>query len=46
MYSLVIVNNEEIKNTKVVYKNVVKSLRHKEYVDALFKRNLIRHKMI
>ena len=46
MYSLVIVNNEEIRNTKGVYKNVVKNLRHKEYVDALFKRNLIRHKMI
>ena len=46
MYSLVIVNNEEIENTKGVYKNAVKNLRHKEYVDALFKRNLIRHKMI
>ena len=46
MYSLVIINNEEIKNTKGVYNNVVKNLRHKEYVDALFKRNLIRHKMI
>ena len=46
MYSLVIINNEEIKNTKGVYNNVVKNLRHKEYVDALFKINLIRHKMI
>ena len=45
MYSLVIVNNEEIENTKGVYKNAVKNLRHKEYVDALFKRNLIRHKI-
>ena len=40
MYSLVIVNNEEIKNTKVVYKNVVKSLRHKEWYE--FKVNYIK----
>ena len=45
MYSSVIVNNEEIKKAKVVNKNVVKNIRHKEYVDVLFNKYLIRHKM-
>ena len=45
MYSLVIVNNEEIKKAKVVNKNVVKNIRHKEYVDVLFSKYFIRHKM-
>ena len=36
MYSLVTVNNEEIKKEKSVNKSVVKSIRHKEYIDALF----------
>ena len=34
--SLVIANNEEIKKAKGVNKNVVTSIRHKEYVDLLF----------
>ena len=36
MYYLVTANNEEIKKAKGVNKNVVKSMRHKEYVDAFF----------
>ena len=45
MYSLVIANNEENKKARGVNKNVVKSIRHKEYVDVMFNKNLIRHKM-
>ena len=36
MYSLVTVDNEEIKKAKEVNKNVVKNVRHKEYIDVLF----------
>ena len=32
MYSLVIANNEEIKKEKGVNKNIVKKIRHKEYI--------------
>ena len=32
MYSLVIANNEEIKKEKGVNKNIVKNIRHKEYM--------------
>ena len=45
MYSLAMVDNEEIKKAKGINKNVVKSISHKEYVDVLFNRGLIRHKM-
>ena len=45
MYSLVIVNNEEIKKAKCVNKSVVKNIRHKEYVDVLSNKNLTRHEM-
>ena len=44
MYSLVIVDNEEIKKAKRVNKNVVKNKRHKEYIDVLFNKILIRNK--
>ena len=43
-YSLAKVNDEQIKKAKCVNKNVVKSIRHKEYVNVLFNRSLIRHK--
>ena len=36
MYSLVTLDNEEIKKAKGVNKNVVKNIRHREYVDVLF----------
>ena len=45
MYSVNIVNIEEIKKVKVLYKNVVKNRKLKEYVDILFNKSLIRHKM-
>ena len=45
MYSLVIVNNEEIKKAKVVNKNVIKNIRHKKYVDFLFNTYFIRNNM-
>ena len=36
---------EEIKKAKGVNKNVVKNIRYKEYIDALFKKKMIRDKM-
>ena len=45
MYSLVNVNNEEIKKAKRVNKDAVKSIIHKEYANVLFNKNLKRHKM-
>ena len=39
MYSLNALDGEEIKKGKGVNKNTVKSIRHKKYVDALFKKN-------
>ena len=45
MYSLIAVDDEEVKKTKGVNKNVVKKIRHKEYIDVLFNKKMIRHKM-
>ena len=56
MYSLVAVDNEEIKKAKKVNKNVVKKVGHKEYVDVknrkhkefvdvLFNKKMMRHKV-
>ena len=45
MHSLVTVNNKEIKNAKDVNKNIVKKIKHKECVDAIFNKILVRHKM-
>ena len=45
MYSLVIVSNEKLKKEKWVNKNVVKNIRHKDYVDVLLNKYFIRHKM-
>ena len=36
LYSVVIVNNEEIIKEKGVIKDIVKNIRHKEYVHLLF----------
>ena len=36
MYSLIAVDGREIRKAKRVNKNVVKSIRHIEFVDALF----------
>ena len=36
MYSLVTVENEEIKKAKGFNKNVVKNISHKKYIDVFF----------
>ena len=36
---------KKLKKAKGVNKSVVKSIRHKKYVDVLFNKNLMRHKM-
>ena len=45
MYSLIVLDSEEIKKAKGVNKNVVKNRRHTKYVDVLFNKTLIKHKM-
>ena len=45
MYSLMDVDDEEVKKVKGVNENVVKEIRHKEYIGALFNKKIIRHKM-
>ena len=45
MFSLVSVGGKENKKTKGVNKNVVKSFRHRELVDVLFNRKIMRHNM-
>ena len=45
MYSLIVASDEEIKKAKRVHKNVVKHIRHKEYIDVLFNKHIINHKM-
>ena len=45
MYSLIVVDNEEVKKAKTVNKNVAKKIRHKEFVDVIFKKKMIRHNM-
>ena len=44
MYSLIDIYKEENKKAKGVNKNVVKNMRHKEYVDVLFNKRIIRNK--
>ena len=45
MYSLVTIDNEENKKAKGVNKNVLKNIRHREYIDVLFNKKMIKHKM-
>ena len=45
MYSLIAVDSEEVKKAKGVNKSVVKKIRHKEYIDVLFNKRIIRNKM-
>ena len=45
MYSLVDVDGEESKKAKGVNRNVVRGIRHKKFVDVLFVKNLMRHRM-
>ena len=45
MYSLVTIDNKENKKAKGVNKNVVKNIRHREYIDVLFNKKMIKHKI-
>ena len=45
MYSLIAVDSEEVKKGKRLNKNVAEILRHKELVDVLFNKKMIRHIM-
>ena len=45
MYSLVNVDNEETIRAKGVSKNVVRNIWHREIIDILFNKKIIRHKM-
>ena len=45
MYSVLVVNSEELKKAKGVKKNTVENTKHKEFVDVLFNRKMMRHKM-
>ena len=45
MCSLIDVDGEGNKKAKGANKNVVKNIRHEEYLDVSFKEKLIRHKM-
>ena len=42
---MIVADSEDIKKAKGVNKNVVKSIRHKEYIDVLFNKCFVRHKI-
>ena len=44
MYSLIVGSSEEIKKAKEVIKSVVENTRHKEFVDFLFNKKIMRQK--
>ena len=43
MYSLTDVDGEEVKKAWRVNKNTIKNIRHKEFVDALLNKKIMRH---
>ena len=45
MYSLIDVDNEEVRKAKGVNKNVVNKIRHKEFAEVLLNKKVIRHNM-
>ena len=45
MYSVLVVNSEELKKAKGVKKNTVENTKHKKFVHVLFNRKMMRHKM-
>ena len=45
MYSLVIVDGEEVKRAKGVNRSVAQNARHRKFVDVLFNRGVVRHKI-
>ena len=44
-YSLIDVDNKEVKKAKGVNKNIVSKIKHKEFADVLLNRKMIKHKM-
>ena len=42
---MIVADSEDIKKAKGVDKNVAKSIRHKEYIDVLFNKCFVRHKI-
>ena len=44
-YSLIGVNDKEVKKAKGINKSVVKKMRHDEFVSLLFNKKVIRHNM-
>ena len=45
MYLLIAVDNEEVKKAKGDNRNFAKKIRRREFVDVVFNKKLIRHKM-
>ena len=45
IHSLISLDNEEVKKTKGVNKNVVKNIEHKKFVNVLFNKKVIGHNM-
>ena len=45
MYSFLVEDNREYKNTKVVNRNAVATKSHHEYEDVLFNNKFLRHSM-
>ena len=46
MYSLIAVDSREIKKEKAVNKNVVKNIRHEEYINVLFNKKMKKYEKI
>ena len=46
MYSLIAVDSREIKKEKAVNKNVVKNIRHEEYINVLFNEKMKKYEKI
>ena len=45
IYAIIVADGEDVKKVKRVNENVLKNTRHKEFVDVLFNKKLIKHKM-
>lgn len=45
MHSLVMADNKEIRNAKGVIENIADNIKHREYVDVLIGKKMMRHIM-
>ena len=45
MYPLITVNSEDVRKAKGFNKNVVRNIGHEEYINVLFNKKMMRHKM-